>query len=39
MQLLPKFDFGHQTSKPDILDHPTLKTVHNWLSGGFDGWF
>jgi hypothetical protein len=20
-------------------DHPTLKTVHNWPSGGFDEWF
>jgi hypothetical protein len=29
--------FGHRTSKPDIFDHPTLKNVHNWPSGGFDG--
>jgi hypothetical protein len=28
-----------RTSKPDIFEHPTLKTVHNWQSGGFDGWF
>jgi hypothetical protein len=39
IQLLPRFSFGHQTSKPDIFDHPTLKTVHNWPSSGFDGWF
>jgi hypothetical protein len=39
IQLLPKFSFGHRTSKPDIFDHPTLKTVHNWPSGGFDEWF
>jgi hypothetical protein len=28
-QLLPQFGFDHQTSKPDIFDHLTLKTVHN----------
>jgi hypothetical protein len=28
IQLLTKFVFDHQTSKPDIFDHPTLKTVH-----------
>jgi hypothetical protein len=39
IQLLPQFSFGHQTSKPDIFDHPTLKTVHNWPSNGFDVWF
>jgi hypothetical protein len=36
IQLLPQFGFGHRTSKPDIFDHPTLKTVHNWPSDGFD---
>jgi hypothetical protein len=39
IQLLPQFGFGHQTSKLDIFDHLTLKTVHNWPSNGFDGWF
>jgi hypothetical protein len=39
IQLLPQFSFGHRTSKLDIFNHPTLKTVHNWPSGGFDGWF
>jgi hypothetical protein len=29
IQLLPQFGFGHRASKPDIFDHPTLKTVHN----------
>jgi hypothetical protein len=29
IQLLPQFGFGHRTSKPDIFDHPTLKTIHN----------
>jgi hypothetical protein len=29
IQLLPKFGFSHQTSKPDIFDHQTLKIVHN----------
>jgi hypothetical protein len=29
IQLLTKFGFGHRTSKPDIFDQPTLKTVHN----------
>jgi hypothetical protein len=29
MQLSPQFGFGHRTSKPDIFDHLTLKTVHN----------
>jgi hypothetical protein len=24
---LPQFGLGHQTSKPNIFDHPTLKTV------------
>jgi hypothetical protein len=39
IQLLFQFGFDHRTSKPDIFDHPTLKTVHNLPSGGFDGWF
>jgi hypothetical protein len=39
IQLLTRIDFGHRTSKSDIFDHPTVKTVHNWPSGGFDGWF
>jgi hypothetical protein len=29
IQLLPRFGFDHQTSKPDIFDHLTVKTVHN----------
>jgi hypothetical protein len=29
IQLLPQFGFGYQTSKPDMFDHPTLKTVHS----------
>jgi hypothetical protein len=29
IQLLTQFGFGHRTSKPDIFDHPTLKTVQN----------
>jgi hypothetical protein len=39
IQLLSQFGFGHRTSKPDIFDHLTFKTIHNWPSGGFDGWF
>jgi hypothetical protein len=39
IQLLPQFSFGHRTSKPNIFDHPTLKTVHNWPSGGLAGGF
>jgi hypothetical protein len=39
IQLLPQFSFGNRTSQPNSFDHPTLKTVHNWSSGGFDGWF
>jgi hypothetical protein len=35
IQLMSQFDFGHRTSKPNIFGHPTLKTVHNWPSGGF----
>jgi hypothetical protein len=27
IQLWAKFGFGHRTSKPDIFDHPTVKTV------------
>jgi hypothetical protein len=38
IQLLPRFDFGHRTSKPDFFDHPTLKTIQNLPSDGFDGW-
>jgi hypothetical protein len=26
IEFLPKFDFGHRTSKPGIFDHPTIKT-------------
>ena len=37
--LSPEFDFGHQTSKPDILDHRTIKTVYIWPFGCFEGWF
>jgi hypothetical protein len=29
IQLLTQFGFGHRTSKSDIFDHPTLKTVQN----------
>jgi hypothetical protein len=29
IQLLPLFGFGHRTSKSDIFDHPTPKTVQN----------
>jgi hypothetical protein len=29
IQLMPQFGFEHQTSKPDIFDHPTLKLVYN----------
>jgi hypothetical protein len=36
IQLYAKFGFGHRTSKPDIFDHPTVKTVQIWPSGGFD---
>jgi hypothetical protein len=32
IQLLPQFDFSHRTLKPDIFDHPTLTTAHNWPS-------
>jgi hypothetical protein len=32
----PMFGFDHWTSKRDIFDHLTLKTVHNWSSDGFD---
>jgi hypothetical protein len=39
IQFLPQFGFSYRTSKPDIFDHPTFKTVHNWPSGGFDEWF
>jgi hypothetical protein len=39
IQLLPQFDFGHRTSKMDIFDHPTLKTVYNGPSSGFAEWF
>jgi hypothetical protein len=35
IQLYAKFGFGHRTSKPDIFDHPTVKTVQIWPSGGF----
>jgi hypothetical protein len=34
IQLLCHFSF--ETLKSDIFDHPTLKTVHNWPSGGFE---
>ena len=27
IQFCPQFDFGHRTPKPDIFDHPTIKTV------------
>jgi hypothetical protein len=27
------------TIQPGIFDHPTLKTVYNWSSGGFDKLF
>jgi hypothetical protein len=27
------------TIQPGIFDHPTLKTVYNWSSGGFDELF
>jgi hypothetical protein len=29
IQLLPQYDFDHQTPKPGIFNHPTFKTVHN----------
>ena len=28
MQLSPEFNFGHATSKPDMLNHQTIKTVY-----------
>ena len=34
IQLWPEFDFSHATSKPDILNHPNIKTVHIWPSSG-----
>ena len=34
IQLLSEFDFGHATSKPGILDHRTIKTVHIWSCSG-----
>jgi hypothetical protein len=39
IQLLPQFGFDYRTSKTDIFDHLTLKTVNNCPLGGFDGWF
>jgi hypothetical protein len=36
IQLLPKFDFGHQTPKPVIFGHPTIKAVQIWPLGCFD---
>jgi hypothetical protein len=27
IQLLQKFDFGHQTSKTGVFSHPTIKTI------------
>jgi hypothetical protein len=39
IQLLPKFGFGHQTAKPVIFGHPTIKTVQIWPFGYFDRWF
>jgi hypothetical protein len=36
IQLLCQFGFDHRTLKSDIFDHPNLKTVHNWPSGGFE---
>jgi hypothetical protein len=38
-QLLPKFGFGHQTPKPVIFSHLTIKTVQIWPFGCFDRWF
>jgi hypothetical protein len=39
IQLLPQSGSGHQTSKLGMFNHQTLKTVYNWPSGGFNGWF
>jgi hypothetical protein len=36
IQLLSRFGFGHRTPKLGVFDHPTLKTIYNWSSGGFD---
>jgi hypothetical protein len=35
IQLLPKFGFGYQTSKPNIFCHPTIKNSSNLISGLF----
>jgi hypothetical protein len=39
IELLSQFGFSHRTSKPDIFDQTTLKSVHNWPSDDFDGDF
>jgi hypothetical protein len=36
IQLLLKFGFSHRTSKSDIFDHPTIKTVQICPSSCFD---
>jgi hypothetical protein len=39
LRKLPRFGVSHRTSKLNIFDHSTLKTVHKWAPDGFDGCF
>jgi len=39
IELSPESGFGHQTLKPNIFDHPTIKTGHIWSLRWFQGQF